>query len=175
MERKWRGGNSYRARVSPKWVRVRSCASSWSCIWCTGGGPTLVRRAASRAHREDISPMVRYCGRGWRRAVRPCGNVNALTPLSTTLGRGRSAGGPLLPEERRTGRVLGFFRTSGPNATSPVRARARRTRRPTCVVWRRVRTPWAANRPRRRGRPERSADRPPTARTCPGDRAPILS
>lgn len=87
VEKKWRGGDSPRRRVSPKRGRARSCASSWSCIWSTGGGPILVRRAASRVHREDISPTVQCCGRGWRRAVRPCGNGNARTPPSTTLGR----------------------------------------------------------------------------------------
>lgn len=106
VEREWRGGHSRGRRVSPKWVRVRSCASSWSCTWCTGGGPTLARRGASRAHREDISPMVQCCERGWRRAVRPCGNVNALTTLSTTLGRGRPTGGPHFFGERRTDRYF---------------------------------------------------------------------
>lgn len=129
------GGNSCRMRVSPKRVRVRSCASSWSCTWCTGGGPTPVRRAASRAHRGDISPMVRCCGRGWRRAVRPCGNVNAPIPLSTTLGRGRWARSPPFSEKAER---IGFLRASEPNTTSPIRLRVWRACRPTGAAWRRV-------------------------------------
>ena len=114
VEMEWRGVGPHRRRVNPKRARVRSCASSWSCTWCTDGGPTPVRRAASRAHREDISPMVRCCGRGWRRAVRPCGNVNALTPLSPpSVDEGRPEARPSSENAER----IGFFRVSGPNTT----------------------------------------------------------
>ena len=63
---------------------ARSCASSSSCTSRTGGGPTRVKRAASRVPREDRSPTVQYCGLGWRRAERPCGNSSRPQPFPTT-------------------------------------------------------------------------------------------
>ena len=78
--------NVVREPVSPRRARVRSCASSWNCTWCTGGGPSRVRRAASRAPLEGISPTVRCRERGWRWAVRPYRHGSPPAPPSTTLG-----------------------------------------------------------------------------------------